>query len=326
MNRRDILKAMAASMAVSAAPSAFAQNWAGKQFRFVVGYPAGGVVDFTARTVADGLNQITGATVIIENKAGAAGNIATEFVAKQPGDAGVFGIFGNSTLSTNPFVPQLASKTVDPYKDLKPVAAIADMILILAVTEQLGVKNLDEFLAKAKASPTPLRIGLAGIGSAHHLAALLLERSAELNLTMVPYKGGAPMIADAAGGHLDAVFTTVPVGGPMVASGKMRWIAIAQPTTIADLPGVPSLVKVYKGASIPSWVGVFAPSSTPDSLIATMHDSINQAVALPAISAKLRKNGLEPINQTLEQTNKLIAEEAVFMKKFLSEFKLDFSA
>ena len=326
MNRRDILKAMAASMAVSSAPSAFAQNWAGKQFRFVVGYPAGGVVDFTARTVADGLNQITGATVIIENKAGAAGNIATEFVAKQPGDAGVFGIFGNSTLSTNPFVPQLASKTVDPYKDLKPVAAIADMILILAVTEQLGVKNLDEFLAKAKASPTPLRIGLAGIGSAHHLAALLLERSAELNLTMVPYKGGAPMIADAAGGHLDAVFTTVPVGGPMVASGKMRWIAIAQPTTIADLPGVPSLVKVYKGASIPSWVGVFAPSSTPDSLIATMHDSINQAVALPAISAKLRKNGLEPINQTLEQTNKLIAEEAVFMKKFLSEFKLDFSA
>ena len=326
MNRRDILKAMAASMAVSAAPSAFAQNWAGKQFRFVVGYPAGGVVDFTARTVADGLNQITGATVIIENKAGAAGNIATEFVAKQPGDAGVFGIFGNSTLSTNPFVPQLASKSVDPYKDLKPVAAIADMILILAVTEQLGVKNLDEFLAKAKASPTPLRIGLAGIGSAHHLAALLLERSAELNLTMVPYKGGAPMIADAAGGHLDAVFTTVPVGGPMVASGKMRWIAIAQPTTIADLPGVPSLVKVYKGASIPSWVGMFAPSSTPDSLIATMHDSINQAVALPAISAKLRKNGLEPINQTLEQTNKLIAEEAVFMKKFLSEFKLDFSA
>jgi tripartite-type tricarboxylate transporter receptor subunit TctC len=313
-------------MAVSAAPSAFAQNWAGKQFRFVVGYPAGGVVDFTARTVADGLNQVTGATVIIENKAGAAGNIATEFVAKQPGDAGVFGIFGNSTLSTNPFVPQLASKSVDPYKDLKPVAAIADMILILAVTEQLGVKNLDEFLAKAKASPTPLRIGLAGIGSAHHLAALLLERSAELNLTMVPYKGGAPMIADAAGGHLDAVFTTVPVGGPMVASGKMRWIAIAQPTTIADLPGVPSLVKVYKGASIPSWVGMFAPSSTPDSLIATMHDSINQAVALPAISAKLRKNGLEPINQTLEQTNKLIAEEAVFMKKFLSEFKLDFSA
>lgn len=326
MNRRDILKAMAASMAVSAAPSAFAQSWSGKQFRFVVGYPAGGVVDFTARTVADGLNQITGATVIIENKAGAAGNIATEFVAKQPGDAGVFGIFGNSTLSTNPFVPQLASKTVDPYQDLKPVAAIADMILLLAVTEQLGVKNLEEFLAKAKASKTPLRIGLAGIGSAHHLSALLLERSAELNLTMVPYKGGAPMIADAAGGHLDAVFTTVPVGGPMVAAGKMRWIAIAQPTTIADLPGVPSLVKVYKGASIPSWVGMFAPSSTPDSLIATMHDSINQAVALPAISAKLRKNGLEPINQTLEQTKKLISEEAIFMKKFLSEFKLDFSA
>lgn len=326
MNRRDILKAMAASMAVSAAPSAFAQNWAGKQFRFVVGYPAGGVIDFTARTIAEGLHQQTGATVLVENKAGAASNIAMEFVAKQSGESGVFGIFGNSTFSTNAFVPQLSSKSADPYKELKPVAAIADMILILAVTEQLGVKNLDEFLAKAKASPTPLRVGLAGIGSPHHLAALLLERSAELNLNMVPYKGGAPMIADAAGGHLDAVFTTVPVGGPMVASGKLRWIAIAQPTTIADLPGIPSLVKVYKGASIPSWIGIYAPSGTADSLIATMHDSINRVVAIPAISAKLRKNGLEPITQTLAQTQQLIAEEAIFMKKFLSEFKLDFSA
>lgn len=326
MDRRDLLKTLVAAVAVGAAPNSFAQSWAGKQFRFVVGYPAGGVVDFAARTVAEGLNQQTGATIIIENKPGAASNIATEFVARQPGDAGVFGMFTNSTLTTNPFVPQLASKNVDPFKDLKPVVAMADMILVLAVTEQLGVKSLDEFLAKAKTSKTPLRVGLAGIGSPHHLAAVLLERSAALNLTMVPYKGGAPMIADAAGGHLDAVFTTVPVGGPMVASGKLRWIAIAQPKTIAGLPGVPSLINVYKGSTVPSWIGLFAPSSTPDSLIATMHDNVNKVVSSAAISEKLRKNGLEPINISLKETNTLINDEAVYMKKFLSEFKLDFSA
>ena len=326
MDRRQLLSTLVAALATGISPVSFAQQWPGRQFRFVVGYPAGGVVDFAARTIADGLSHETGAMFIIENKPGAASNIATEFVARQSAEAGVFGIFANSTFTTNPFVPQLASKSVDPFKDLKPVAAFADMILVLAVTEQLGVKTLPEFLAKAKSSPTPLRIGLAGIGSPHHLAALLLERSAALNLTMVPYKGGAPMIADAAGGHLDAVFTTVPVGGPMVASGKLRWIAIAQPKTISSLPGIPSLVEVFKGSSVPSWIGVFAPSTTSEALIATMHDSINKVVASPAITQKLRKNGLEPLNWTLPETNTFISDEAIFMKKFLSEFKLDFAA
>ena len=326
MDRRQILTSLVAATAAAMAPSSFAQQWAGKQFRLVVGYPAGGVVDFAARTIAEGLGQETGATFIVENKPGAASNIACEYVARQPGDAGVFGVFANSTLTTNPFVPQLSSKSVDPLKDLKPVAAFADMILVLAVTEQLGVKTLAEFLAKAKNSPTPLRIGLAGIGSPHHLAALLLERSAQLNLNMVPYKGGAPMIADAAGGHLDAVFTTIPVGGAMVASGKLRWIAIAQPKTIASLPGTPSLVEVFKGSSVPSWIGVFAQATTPDATITSLHNSINKVVSSPAISEKLRKNGLEPLNWSIPETNKFISDEAIFMKKFLSEFKLDFSA
>ena len=326
MDRRQVLTSLVAAITAAMAPTSYAQKWAGMQYRFVVGYPAGGVVDFAARTIADGLGQETGATFIVENKPGAASNIACEFVARQPGDAGVFGVFANSTLTTNPFVPQLSSKSVDPLKDLKTVVAFADMILVLAVTEQLGVKTLDEFLAKAKASPTPLRVGLAGIGSPHHLAALLLERSAQLNLNMVPYKGGAPMIADAAGGHLDAVFTTVPVGGPMVASGKLRWIAIAQPKTISSLPGVPSLVEVFKGSSVPSWIGIFAQASTSDEMVLSLHDSINKVVNSPAISEKLRKNGLEPLNWTIPETNKFISDEAVFMKKFLSDFKLDFTA
>lgn len=325
MQRRQLLAGMAGAWLAGIAPTSSAQTLAGKQLRFVVGYPAGGVADFTARTIAEGVAQDIGGTVIVENKAGAAGNIATEFVARQPGDAGVFGVFGNSALSTNPFVPQLASKNVDPYKDLVPVATVVDMILVLAVTTQLGVSTIDELLVKARTSPQPLRIGLAGIGSAHHLSALLLERSASLNFTMVPYKGGAPMIADAAGGHLDAVITTIPVGGPMVAAGKLRWIGIVQPTTIPSLPGIQSLNQVLKGASIPSWFGVFGPTSTPAGIVAALHTSINKVVNGPAIADKLRKSGLEPLTLTPDQTATLIADEAVFMKKLLSEFKLDFS-
>jgi tripartite-type tricarboxylate transporter receptor subunit TctC len=326
MHRRQLLAAMAGAWVAGVAPTTYAQALVGKQLRFIVGYPAGGVADFTARTIAEGVAQEIGGSVIVENKAGAAGNIATEFVARQPGDAGVFGVFGNSTLSTNPFVPQLASKNVDPYKDLVPVATLVDMILVLAVTTQLGANTIDEFLAKARSSPQPLRVGLAGIGSAHHLSALLLEKSASLNLTMVPYKGGAPMIADAAGGHLDAVVTTIPVGGPMVAAGKLRWIGIVQPTSIPSLPGVQSLNQVLKGATVPSWFGVFGPSSTPAGVVAALHTTLNKVVNSPAISDKLRKSGLEPLTMTPSQTASFIADEAAFMKKLLSEFKLDFSA
>jgi len=247
-----------------------------QQIRLVVGYPAGGVADFAARTIAEGLTQAAGLQTIVENKPGFAGNISLEYVARQPADSGVYGFFGNSQLSTHPFVPQLASKTVDPFKDLVAIGAVSETILVLAVSTKLGVSNLEEFLAKAREPGQRLRLGLAGVGTAHHFAALLLQKEANLDLLLVPYKGGAPMIVDASGGHLDAVFTTVPVGGPMVAAGKMCWIAIAQPTSIPGLPGIPSLIDVYRGASIPSWSGLFASSSTPVSQLDFMHRALEK--------------------------------------------------
>lgn len=302
-----------------------AQGLGSKQTRFVVGYPAGGVADFATRIVAEGLQSASN-NILVENRSGAAGNIAMEYVARQPGDASTFGVFANSIVSTNPMVTQLASKSVDAFKELVPVAAIADMILVLAVSTQLGVNNLEQFLAKAKAPGQRLRIGLAGVGTPHHLAALLLERSAGIDVTLVPYKGGAPMIVDVAGGHLDAVFTTIPVGGPMVTAGKLKWIAIAQPTTVKSLPGIPSLVDVFKGASIPSWIGVWGSSNTPPDVINAMHSSINIAVNSPLISAKLRSNGLEPLSLTRTETATRMNEEIRFMKDFLSKIKLDFQA
>lgn len=296
-----------------------------QQIRLVVGYPAGGVADFAARTVAEGLTQAAGLQTLVENKPGFAGNISLEYVARQQGDSSVYGFFGNSQLSTHPFVAQLTSKTVDPFKDVVAIGAVSETILLLAVSAALGVNTLEEFLSRARQPGQRLRIGLAGVGTAHHFAALLLQKEANLDLLLVPYKGGAPMIVDAAGGHLDAVFTTLPVGGPMVAAGKMRWIAIAQPTRIASLPGIPSLVDVYRGAVIPSWSGLFASSSTPDSQLDFMHAALQKALALPAVAGKLRENGLEPLTLTRAQTDARVREDAKFMKDFLSKVPIDFS-
>lgn len=328
MDRRGILSGLGATAlaALAGAPATgHAQPASGRPTRFVVGYPAGGVADFAARTVVEAMNQTGASTAIVENRVGAAANIAMEYVARQPADAGVYGVFANSLLTTNAFVPQLMARNADPFKDMVPVMAISDMVLVLAVGAHLEIRTLDEFLAKARAPGARMRIGLAGVGTPHHLAALLLERTAALDLTLVPYKGGAPMMADAAGGHVDAVFTTIPVGGAMVAAGKMRWIAVVQPTAVQSLPGIPSLVPVFKGATIPSWIGAYAPAATPAHTVQAMHEAMGRVVNSPGVAAKLRANGLEPLSLSLADTRQRIDEEAAFMKDFLGKIKLDFA-
>jgi tripartite-type tricarboxylate transporter receptor subunit TctC len=297
----------------------------GKNLKFVVGYPAGGVADFIARTCTEGVNSSTGAYVSIENKPGAAGNIAIDTVLKAGPDANVFGAFSNLQLTLNPLVPQFALKSFDPFKDLVPVAAMADLVLMLAVSTQFGVKTLDQFLAKVKDQGPNVKMGLAGIGTPHHMAALLLQKNAGLDMTLVPYKGGPPMIADAAGGHLDAVITTIPVGGPMVQAGKMNWIAVVPQTTIASLPGVPSLSSVLKGETIPTGNTIFAPAGTSQAVVAELSDTVRKLVSSPAVLAKLRANGLEPTDIPRSELPQRLRDEAAYMKEFLSKVKIDFS-
>lgn len=325
MDRRTAVSTLAASLAAAGLPQARAQALAGRTLRFLVGYPGGGVADFIARTCTEGLGAATGSTVLVENRPGAAGNIALEAVAKAAPDAGMFGAFGNLQVTMNPTVPQLAPKGVDPMRELVPVIALADLILMLAVSSSFPARTLDQFVAKAREMGPKLRIGLAGIGTPHHLAVLLIQRSLGLEMTLVPYKGGPPMVADAAGGHLDAVVSTLPVTGPMVQAGKMAWIAVVPPTTIPSLPNVPSLGGLLKGETIPTGNTIFAPAATPPAVLAEVHDAIRTLLRSPAVDAKLRANGLEPLNVPRADLPARIRGEAAYMKDFLGKVKVDFS-
>jgi tripartite-type tricarboxylate transporter receptor subunit TctC len=327
MQRRHALSLLFSGLGGLLPDQLIAQNsiLSGRTLKFLVGYPGGGVADFIARTSTDGLNALTQATTVVENRPGAAGNIALEAVAKANPESGIFGAFGNLQVTMNPHVAQLSPKGVDPMRDLVPVVALADMILLLAVTPQLGVKTFDQFLAKAKELGPGLRMGLAGIGAPHHLAALLLQKNAGLDMTLVPYKGGAPMIADAAGGHLDAVITTLPVGNAMVQAGKLHWIAVVPPTTIPSLPEVPSMSKVLKGENIPTGNTIFAPAATPVAVLNELHDAVNKLLATPAVGSKLRANGLEPTILSRAELPSRLRDEAAYMKDFLSKVKVDFS-
>ena len=285
----------------------------------MVGYPAGGVADFIARSCTEGLNASLGAFTSVENKPGAAGNIAMDAVIKAGPDSGVFGAFSNLQVTLNPLVPQLALKNVDPMQELVPVAAMADLILMLCVSTQFGVKTLDQFLAKAKELGPNVKMGLAGIGTPHHMAALLLQKNAGLDMTLVPYKGGPPMIADAAGGHLDAVITTLPVGGPMVQAGKMKALALTGPKRTSSLPNVPTFQELgYKEMDLVGWFGLWAPAKTPRDRIERIAKEVQKALDSPEAVSFLDRLGMEPAYLPPKPFSDFVAEDMVRQKNFLN--------
>ena len=326
MQRRSLLNALAALPAAVWAPGSDAQSLSGKTLKFMVGYPVGGVADFITRTTTDGLGPMVGANVVVENKPGAAGNIAVDAVLKSTPESGTLGMFGNLQLTMNPHVPQLALKGADPLRDLIPIIGLADMILMLAVTPQTGIKNLDQFMRQARDKGPDFRIGIAGIGAPHHLAVLLLQKNAELNMTLVPYKGGPPMMADAAGGHLDAVITTLPVGSPMVAAAKLNWVATVPATPIPSLPGLPSLAQVLKGETVPTGNGIFAPPGTSAAMAQDLYNAMRRQMDNSTIVAKLRSNGLEPLSGSRQEFANKLQVESAYMKEFLAKVKVDFSS
>ncbi|MEY2660856.1 MAG: hypothetical protein RLZZ123_2028 [Pseudomonadota bacterium] len=326
MRRRSLLQAAAAMAVAPWSLGAGAQSFSGRTLKFMVGYPVGGVADFITRTTTDGLGTALGANVVVENRPGAAGNIAVDAVLKATPESGTLGMFGNLQITMNPHVSQLAIKGGDPLRDLVPVIGLADMILMLAVTTPTGIKTLDQFMKQARDKGPDFRIGIAGIGAPHHLAVLLLQKNAELNMTMVPYKGGPPMMADAAGGHLDAVITTLPVGSPMVAAGKLHWVATVPATPIPSLPGLPSLSQVLKGESVPTGNGVFAPPGTPTAVAQELHNALRRQLEQSAIANKLRANGLEPLSGSRQEFAAKLQNESAYMKEFLAKVKVDFSS
>ena len=326
MRKRSLLQAVAAMAVAPWSLGAGAQSFSGRTLKFMVGYPVGGVADFITRTTTDGLGTALGANVVVENRPGAAGNIAVDAVLKATPESGTLGMFGNLQITMNPHVSQLAIKGGDPLRDLVPVIGLADMILMLAVTTPTGIKTLDQFMKQARDKGPDFRIGIAGIGAPHHLAVLLLQKNAELNMTLVPYKGGPPMMADAAGGHLDAVIPTLPVGSPMVAAGKLHWVATVPATPIPSLPGLPSLSQVLKGESVPTGNGVYAPPGTPTAVAQELHNALRRQLEQSAIANKLRANGLEPLSGSRQEFAAKLQNESAYMKEFLAKVKVDFSS
>lgn len=277
-----------------------------RTLRILVGYAAGGAADVVARAVAEGLRD-AGYTVIVENKAGAAGRLATEALLAAPADGGtlILAPQGNLTL-----YPHVVKAKFDPLKELTPIAPACRMSFALAVGSNSPATSLQDFLAQAAKTPAMASFGTPGAGTAMHFIGTLLGKHANFPFTHVAYKGGSAAVTDAVGGHLPAVITTTPNLLPMHRSGQLRILAISDDVPNAALPGVPTFKAAgYPDLSISEAFAFFARSGTSPALIAQLNQAIGNAVKLPKVSQVLEKAEFTPLTMSPEAMDKQLQAE-----------------
>jgi tripartite-type tricarboxylate transporter receptor subunit TctC len=274
----------------------------------VVGFAPGGGTDTVSRIIAKTLGEQLGQQVLTDNKAGAGGNIATDFVAKAPPD-GYTILLGNvGSLAVAPHL--VAALPYDPLRDLTPITMAVVFPNLIVVHPSVPANTLAEFIRLAKDKPGTVTYGSSGIGGAGHLAGALLELMAKINLVHVPFKGGGPAMQAMLGGQIAAYFATPVAAGPHVKAGKAKALATTGPRRDPFMPDVPTVAEVgYPGYEAINWYAYMAPARTPKPIVERLNREIVKALAAPEVKDLLNKQGLEPAPSTTEELARYIARE-----------------
>lgn len=262
-----------------------------RPIKLIVPFAPGGVTDTSGRLIADALSRRLGQQVVVENKAGASGNIGTQGVvnAAPDGYTLVLGFDGALVINPHIFVPF----PFDPLKDLAPVGKIGDATLILVAHPSLPVGNLQELIAYSKKEAKGVSYGTSGIGGTPHIAGELLNQQTGSRLVHVPYKGGGQAMSDALGGNIPLVYTAVAGAHQYVKTGKLKAIAVSSGQRSSALPEVPTFIESgVPGFDVSSWVGILAPAQTPRPVIERLNRELNAVLASPEIVDKLATLGI----------------------------------
>ncbi len=300
---------MLAAILTAGAIPAIAQQYPAKPIRIVVPFPAGGNADIFARAFAQKLGDAWKQTPIIDNRAGAAGIIGTQFVAKSPAD-GYTLLFGTTgTHTTNPAV--YAKLPYDPVKDFAPISNFADSPFLLVVHPSVPANTLKGLITLAKSRPGQLDYASFGTGSSAHLAGEMLRTMAGINVVHVAYKGGPPAVNDLVGGHVSIMFNSLPAVLPLVKSDRLRALAVASAKRAPTLPELPTFAEAgLAGFEAGSWYGLFAPAGTPRDAITRLHAETVRMLALPEIKQKLANEGAEAIGNSPEEFAAYLRKES----------------
>ena len=280
-------------------PLVLAQDYPNKALRLVVAYPPGASSDALARSVAQKMSQNMGQPIVVDNRAGASGNIGTEYVAKQAGDGYTFMLGTDATHAANMHLT--ATPSFHPIRDFTPLTLAALNPIVLVVNPAVPARTLRELVDYGRANPDKIAYGSSGSGSPHHLAGELLKQVSGVPFLHVPYKGGAQAVTDVLGGQIPMVFSSLITVLPHIRSGKLRAIALTQATRYAGLPEVPTFAETLPGFEMNSWLGFFAPAGLPEAVTRRLNEELVKALRDPEVQPRLDAGGL--IVTTLSPTD-----------------------
>ena len=278
-----------------------------KPIRLLVGYAPGGATDIVARSIAIKLQETLGQPVVVENRAGASSNIASEFVAKSAPD-GYTLLLGTIANATN--MTAFKNLGYDTLRDFVPITQFMTAPSVLTLHPSVPVKNLKEFIALAKQNPGKFAFSSSGNGGSPHLAGELLKMRANIDLIHVPYKGAAPAIADLLGGQVQMSFQTALSAIPHLKSGKLNVLAVASKKRMATLPNVPTMAEAgLSDFEVSSWNGLFAPAKTPPHIVAALYNASIKALQSQDIKDKMEAQGAEPVGNNPEEFRAFVKSE-----------------
>jgi len=320
MRLKVLLSAAACALAASFAAPVHAQAWPTKPVKMVVPFSPGGSTDVVARMLGQRLSEIWGQTVVIENKAGAGGNIGADMVAKSPAD-GYTLLMASGSITINPHI--YAKMPFDTDKDLVPITNVASGPMLVVVQDKAPYKSVKDVIAAAKAKPGALSFGSAGVGSQVHLAGENFADAAGIDIQHVPYKGEAPAYTDLIAGQTQLMVGNIAAAAALLGPDRLRALAVTGKQRSPLLPDVPTVSESgLPGFENTGWFGLYAPAGTPPEIIAKIQKDTAAALSDTHIKARLHVLGMEPVGSTSAQLAKQMAVESVRWAQVVKNRKL----
>ncbi len=285
------------------------EAWPTRAVRIIVTFPPGGTTDILARLMAERLGRAFGATFVVENRAGAGGNIGTDLVAKAPADGHTLLLTTSGPHGSGPAL--FPNQPFDPMGDFTHIALLANPPNVLVVRPESPLRSLADLLAAARANAArPLTYGSPGNGTLNHLNGEMLRLAAGIPLVHVPYRGAAPALTALLTGEIDLLFDTISSSAPQVRDGRMRQLAMSSATRIPAFPAVPTYVEQgLPDVVVQSWFGISAPRALPPALVARLHEAVMRIVHEPEMTARLVELGSEPNRLTPAQFTSFVGGE-----------------
>jgi tripartite-type tricarboxylate transporter receptor subunit TctC len=316
MNLHHSITAIAVAAACVVLPAVAATAYPERPVRLVVGFPPGGAADILGRTAAQQLSERIGQQVVVDNRGGAGGLIATEITAKANAD-GYTLLFSSIPHVINPHLYQKVS--YDAIRDFTPVVQFVAVPLMLASGPSLPAKSVKELIDYAKANPGKINYGSAGSGSSSHLAVELFKSMAGIRMEHIPYKGTGPLITDMFGGQIGLTIASAVPLAPHVRSNKLRGLAVTGPKRSAAFPELPAIAETVPGYEVVNWFGVFAPAGTPADVVRRINAELNAALKNPELVKRLNTQGADAVGGSAEGFARVVKADFAKWAKVVKE-------